>query len=159
MIKIIEKERCFDDSSLTGQCFLYPTYMVKDGKEYFMFNRREPDDPWKLRENEERKVFLISNGGRYFKIHGFYDDPFEMLKEISDRKHTFTEPEEENYIGSLEKNGFIDFHGNRVEVSAAFHYRIYDKKMAKEIREIVCLIHRKEWNTLRERWHRGLSKS
>ena len=152
MIEIIEKESYFDDSPFTGQFFMYPTYMVKDGKEYFMFNRREPDDPWKLRENEERKAFLISNGGRYFKFHGFYDDPIEMLKEICERRHTFTEPEEENYIGSLEEHGFIDFHGNRREVSAAFHYRIYDTEMAKEIKEIVHLIHGKEWGALCGRW-------
>ena len=107
MIEIVEKERYFEDSAFTGQCFMYPTYMVKDGKEYFMFNRREPDDPWKLRENEERKALLISNNGKYFKFHGFYDDPFEMLKEICERRHTFTETEEENYFGSLEEHGFI----------------------------------------------------
>lgn len=154
MIEIVEKERYFDDSAFTGQCFMYPTYMVKDGKEYFMFNRREPDDPWKLRENDERKAFLISNGGKYFKFHGFYDDPFEMLKEICERRHTFTDPEKENYFGSLEEHGFIDFHGNRREVSAAFHYRIYDPEMAREIQEIVRLIHRKEWSALCGRWRK-----
>lgn len=146
MIEIIEKEPYFDDSPFTGQCYMHPTYMVKDGKEYFMFNRREPDDSWKLRDNEERKAFLIANDGKYFVFHGFYNDPFEMLKEIAKRKHTFTESEENNYYGSIEKSGYLDFHGNRREVSAAFHYRIYDPEMAEKIKEAVHHIHRKEWD-------------
>ena len=125
---------------------MYPTYMIKDGKELFMFNRREPDSSWKLQENEERKAFLIANDGKFFKFHGFYDDPFEMLKKIAERKHTFTEPEEKNYLCDFDRCGFIDFHGNLREVSAAFHYRIYDYEMAQRIKEAVHHIHRKEWH-------------
>ena len=146
MIEIIEKEPYYDDSPFTGQCYMHPTYMVKDGKEYFMFNRREPDDSWKLQENEERKAFLIANDGKYLKFYGIYNDPFEMIKEIAQRKHTFTEPEAENYRCSFEKNGFIDFHGNLRELSAAFFYRIYDLEMAEKIKEAVHHIHRKEWD-------------
>ena len=40
-IEFIEKERYYDDSAFTGQCWMYPTFMVKDGIEYFMWNRRE----------------------------------------------------------------------------------------------------------------------
>lgn len=148
MIEIFEKERYYDDSPFTGQCYMYPTFMRKDGKEVFMFNRREPDDSWKLRENEERKAFLIAHDGKYFKFNGFYDDPFEMLKEMAERRHTFTESEEKNYWCSFEENGFIDFHGNRREVSAAFHYRIYDPEMAQKIKEAVHHIHRKEWDAV-----------
>ena len=148
MIEIFEKERYCDDSPFTGQCYMYPTFMRKDGKEVFMFNRREPDDSWKLRENEERKAFLIAHDVKYFKFNGFYDDPFEMLKEMAERRHTFTEPEEKNYWCSFEENGFIDFHGNRREVSAAFHYRIYDPEMAQKIKEAVHHIHRKEWDAV-----------
>lgn len=55
MIEFIEKERYYDDSPFIGQCYMYPTYMIKDGKEYFVFNRREPDDKWKIEENDARK--------------------------------------------------------------------------------------------------------
>ena len=50
MIEFIEKEPYYDYSTFTGQCYMYPTFMVKDGKEYFMFNRLDPDDGWKLRK-------------------------------------------------------------------------------------------------------------
>ena len=63
MIEFIEKEPYYDYSTFTGQCYMYPTFMVKDGKEYFMFNRLDPDDGWKLRENEDRKKFLASKDG------------------------------------------------------------------------------------------------
>lgn len=55
MIKFIEKERYYDDSSYTGSCYYYPTYMIKDGEEFFVFNRREPDDEWKIKEDKARK--------------------------------------------------------------------------------------------------------
>lgn len=146
MIEIIEKEPYFNNSPFTGDCYMYPTYMVKDGKEYFMFNRRKPDDPWKLQANEDRKAFLIANDGKYFVFHGFYSDPFEMLKMIASRKLTFTESEEKNYYGSFEKDGYMSFHGNLREVSAAFHYRIYDREMAEKIKEAVHHIHKKEFD-------------
>ena len=100
-----------------------------------MFNRREPDDKWKLEEGELRKKHLVSTDGAYFKFYGIYDSPFEMLKEISERKHHFVEPED-TYCYSI-KNRLLDFHGNRKEVSAAFHYRIYDSDIAKMIKKAV----------------------
>lgn len=111
-----------------------------------MFNRREPDSSWYLQANEDRKAFLVANDGKYFVFCGIYDDPFEMLKTIARRKLTFTESEENNYYGSIEKSGYLDFHGNLREVSAAFHYRIYCPEMAEKIKEAVRHIHRKEWD-------------
>lgn len=138
MIEFIEKERYYDDSTFTGQCWMYPTFMVKDGKEYFMWNRREPDDSWKLKEREAQKAELLANGGRYFRFHGFYADPFEMLAEMENRGHTFTEPDD-LFVDCTDGPGgygagFVDFHGNRNEVSAAFHYRIYDVSLLERIR-------------------------
>lgn len=144
MIEFIEKERYFDDSPFTGQCYMYPTYMVKDGKEHFVFNRREPDAKYNLKENETRKAFLTANDGKYFKFNGFYDDPFEMLKEVARRKHHFTEPGS-MYYGGIERSGYLDFHGNRKEVSAAFHYRIYDAELARKIQAVAKLLNSEMW--------------
>ena len=145
MIKFIEKERYYDDSPFIGHCYYYPTYMIKDGKEYFVFNRREPDDKWKLEENEAHKNQLIKTDGKYFRFHSFYENPVEMLKEIIERKHHFTTPNK-MYYGCIEGNGYLDFQGNRKEVSAAFHYRIYDEKLAMKIQEIVKKINSKKWS-------------
>ena len=145
MIEFIEKEPKYDDTPFYGNCWLYPTYMVKDGKEYFMFNRREPDDKWRIEANEARKKQLIFNNGIYFKFNGFYDDPFEMLKKTAERRHHFTDPDS-MYYGDLERTGYRDFHGNRKEVSAAFFYRIYDKEMIERIYKIVDFINEERWD-------------
>lgn len=144
MIEIIEKERYYDDSLFTGQCYMYPTYMVKGGKEYFMFNRREPDDSWNIKKNEMRKKQLIETEGAYFKFNGLYSDPLEMIEEIAERKHHFTDPDSMYYCG-IEECGFLDFHGNRNEVSAAFHYRIYDKGLAEQIQKAVEMLNAENW--------------
>lgn len=145
MIKFIEKERYYDDSPYTGSCYYYPTYMVKDEKEFFVFNRRDPNDEWKIKEDEKRKNQLIENEGKYFKFNGFYDNPLEMLKKIIERKHHFTTPKN-MYYGNLDTHRYIDFHGNRNEVSAAFHYRIYDIELACIIQKVVKLINSEDWS-------------
>lgn len=68
-----------------------------------------------------------------------------MLKEIIERRHHFTTPDK-MYCGCIEENGYLDFQGNRKEVSVAFHYRIYDEKLAMKIQEIVKCINSKKWN-------------
>ncbi len=61
-----------------------------------------------------------------------------MLKEMAERGHTFCDPDElfddcRNNPGYGAR--FVDFHGNRNEVSAAFHYRIYDDELLERIKE------------------------
>lgn len=145
MIEFIEKAPKWDDNPFVGGCYLYPNYMVKDGKEYFMFSRRDPCDSWMRTQDEARKKQLLENGGKFFRLHGFYYDPFTMLAEVIERQHHFTEPSK-MYYASLEESGFVDFHGNRKEVSAAFSYRIYDPDMAAKIRRIAELINEGRWD-------------
>ena len=70
-----------------------------------------------------------------------------MIKEIAERKHHFTDPGN-TYYGSIEENGFLDFHGNRKEASAAFHYRIYDVNLAERICKFVEMLNMEEWEKL-----------
>jgi len=137
MIDFIDKAPWTDPSPFTGQTYA-PNFMVKDGVEYFIVNRvvrggdREHDSydrKASQRALEETKTFLIQNGGAYFKFNGIYVDTFEMLKEMAERGHTFCDPDKlfDDCRGNPGYGGgFVDFHGNRNEVSAAFHYRIYD---------------------------------
>ena len=57
MIKIIEKEpyKNFDNWN-NRECLMYPTMMIKDGKEHFIFNRREPDAEYQEKENQKRNA-------------------------------------------------------------------------------------------------------
>ena len=96
-------------------------------------------DSWKIKEREGQKAELLANDGSHFHFHGIYANPFEMLAEIERRGHTFTEPDN-LFVDCRETGGFVDFHGNRNEVSAAFHYRIYDKALVERIRTAVAPI-------------------
>ena len=144
MIKFIEKEKQYCDRPFIGGCYYYPTYMIKDGKEYFVFNRREPDDKWILEENEERKNQLIQTDGKYFRFYSLYKNPIEMLKNIVEKKHHFTK-QRKVFYESIEERGYIDFEGNLEEVSAAFKYRIYDEKFATQIQNVVECVNGQKW--------------
>lgn len=151
MIEFIEKEPWTDTNPFIGKDYV-PVYMVKDGVEYFVINRLAKvtgDSLYASQANARMstaKTMLMQNGGRYFKFYGIYDDPADMLKEMQERGHTFTEPDslfdkhDDEYYGG----GFTDFHGNRNEVSAAFHYRIYDNELAEALKnQASVLIDRK----------------
>lgn len=144
-IQFIEKEPWRNTDPFTGGCDMYPTYMVKDDGEFFMFNRRSDEPSYKNAENESRKQQLINNGGRFFRFCGYKETPNEYLRAVIERQHTFVK----SYHPEVEwsKDGKIcDFSGNLREVSAAFHYRIYDNELATHIETIVGFIHKKKYN-------------
>jgi len=121
---------------------LLPTYMIKDGKEYFVKsvtisggNYSPEDDKQKL---EAIKQQLISTNGAY-------DNPLDMLKEIEVRGHTFSEPHLDRLFTNCDMEfygaGFVDFAGDRREVSAAFSYSVYDRSLVEELkRKVAALI-------------------
>lgn len=81
---------------------------------------------------------LIANDGAYFHFHGPYADPFEMLKEMAERGHTLRDPDklfDDCRDNPAYGSGFVNFHGNRNEVSAAFYYRIYDAALLEKFKE------------------------
>lgn len=148
MIEFTEKEHWTHDDPFIGRTYA-PVYMVKNGQEFFVVNRVVHDgEPGYGKYHEKKscdeveriKVVLLSNDGRYFKFNGFYDDPMEMLAEIEEWKHTFVDPGDIFWIchkADGTEAGFIDFHGNRREVSDAFHYRIYDDVLVSQIKKTV----------------------
>lgn len=145
MIEFIEKEPWYNRSPFTGSCYMYPNYIVKDGKEFFMFHRRSTQASYEDATDEARRKHLLSTGGRYFRFNGYKDDPLEMLRIAADRKHSFVNPKkllQFDYDGC----GYVDFHGNFNEVSAAFHYRIYDTELVQQIKTAAEHLIRKEWD-------------
>lgn len=139
MIEFVEKKEWYLRDLFIGNCYMYPNYMLKDGKEFFICNRREPDEKWKLGKIEEYKEQLIETNGAYFRFYSFYKNPFDMIGEMASRGHHFekTTNFHQEYI---ENTKFVDFRGNRKEVSATFHYRIYDSDIEKTIRRAVELL-------------------
>lgn len=140
-IGFIEKEpRLEEDGRI-----LHPVYMIRDGKELFVFNRKSHAAWDESAEYKRRKQQLIDTDGAYLRFFGYFDDPLEMLAAIARGKHHFTEPDN-LYRGGFKKYGFIDFHGNRVEITAGFFYRIYDRGLAKKIQTAAEHIKREEWD-------------
>ena len=152
MITFVEKEKWTDKDPFIGRTYA-TIYMIKDGKEYFVVNRvvasqelaKEKQDEKSLDEEVRMyQAFLTRTEGRYFKFYGIYDDPMEMISEMKERRHTFTDSDNIFLDLSGDKTmGFVDFKGNRREVSAAFHYRIYDMSMIEDIKEAIAPIIKK----------------
>ena len=130
MIKIIEKEpyKNFDNWN-NRECLMYPTMMIKDGKEHFIFNRREPDAEYQEKENQKRIEILKRTDGKYTMFYGKYENPFEMLREIIKEKDLIITNSQDIFDRRMTNEESIDFHGNRENYSSAFMYRIYDKKL------------------------------
>lgn len=136
-IQFTEKEPVRDFSLFTGDCLLCPNYMIKDGKEYFMFNRRVPSEFLEEETDEERKEQLKRNNGSFFKFHGIHNCPLQLIKFVRDKGYTFTESKNKVFhkVKMKSSEEFYDFIGNLNEVSCFFHYRIYDKNYAEEIQK------------------------
>lgn len=142
MVEFIEKEPWTDQDPLIGETYA-PVFMVKDGVEYFVINRvaKATGDSFYARQANDRldkaKAMLTENDGRYCMFYGRHPDPTDMLTEIEQRGHTFTEPEE-LFVDCHDKpygGGFVDFNGNLNEVSAAFMYRIFDRELAEALKK------------------------
>lgn len=122
-----------------------PVFMVMDGKEYFIVNRttKKPGHY----DTDSIKLRLEENDGRYFKFHGHFANPFELIKWVAEKKYSFEcsgktgivyddvpalfgDCRDEPRYGE----GFIDFRGNIRQVSAAFSYRIYDVSMVEALK-------------------------
>lgn len=156
-IVFIEKEPVWDSRIFVGKCLLTPVIMLKDGKEYFVFNKRDNDPDYEKQEADNRLAQLAQTEGRYFKLYGFYDDPFQMLAEIIERKHSFNDVFK-TFSGDLVEVGYVDFSGNRVEVSAAFGYRIYDADLCENIKKVVNLINKHKYKEAAEMLQKGSKK-
>lgn len=147
MIKIIEKEpyKNYDNWNMR-ECLMYPTMMIKDGKEHFVFNRREPEVEYQEQENQKRLEILYRTDGKYTMFYGEFKNPFEMLREIINRKDTIITNSKDIFDRRMTKEDSVDFHGNRENYSSAFMYRIYDKNLENDLKEIVEHINKKEWD-------------
>jgi len=139
VITFIEKET-FTSTLVPGQVRqLTPIFMVKDGKEYFMFNRWTANENDNHLEVEMCKETLLSNNGQYFSFYCNHRNPLDLIADIKERQYHFARPEKviERFDNKEYGRGFTDFSGNLVEVSAAFHYRIFCKVFAKKIKDQV----------------------
>lgn len=147
MIEIIEKEpyKSFDNWN-ERKCLMCPVFMIKDNKEYFVLNRREPSDDYRNKENQKRIEKLKQTNGKYTIFYGEFENPFEMLKEIIQKMDLIITNSDSIFDKQMTNEDSVDFHGNRQNYSSAFMYRLFDKELENDLKEIVTLINKKEWD-------------
>lgn len=78
---------------------------------------------------------LDRNLGAFYKIEGFYDNPFTMLEMVRENRFTLQHPRLEVYGGKFGYGKYYDFSGDICEVSSRFYYRIYSPAFAARVRE------------------------
>lgn len=133
-----EQEKWYSNNYAFGGRYMYPNYMLKNGKRFFIFNRGSNARSYEIDEQEARKAQLIANDGKYFKFHGSFPSPIEMLKWIIDKKYRFCSLTADNcHYEDGTSSDYFDFHGNLKEISAAFFYRIYDEQLIAEIKTLI----------------------
>lgn len=142
-INFIEGETYCANYGLSNQASYTPVFMEADGKRFFVRNIAKPHkyDTWgkldhqrSIDDAKKAKRQLLENNGKYCCFYGLKNNPFDFIKWVKENKYTL-EIHGRLFVDS--ENGFTDFHGNVVEYSAAFTYRIYDENMIHELKSIV----------------------
>lgn len=135
-IQFIEKEPFSNLNVLWAAPKYFPCFMLKDGIEYFLWNRAEPSDRFDREDYESRKKQLLENGGAFFKFydHSGHNSPTNFLNWIKENKYSLVK---DFTAQVLSDNKTFDFHGNLNEVSCAFFYRIFDKQMIEKVSALI----------------------
>lgn len=155
MIEFVEKEP-FESYDNWNDCksLLYPNVMIKDGKEYFVKNRREPHEARYHTDIPELMQQLKDNNGTYATFYSNNKEIWAFLDYIIEHHYSFEERFKE--FEEHKEGNFTDFHGNLNEISSAFMYRLYDTNFINEIKKVVELIKNKQWeiakNEVQAKW-------
>ncbi len=134
-ITFMEKEP-FRSETMYFNGMRYPVYMIKNGVEYFLWNRSLPADYGDEETQDARKIQLLENEGKYFKFydHSGYNSPIAFIEWVKNKnlhlRKGFT-------AKILEDGKTFDFRGNLKEISCAFFYRVFDETTIKEIKKII----------------------
>jgi hypothetical protein len=138
-IEFVNGETYTSSCGMTGSGRYTPIYMIAGGKKYFVRNALEKlsgeSHGWRKYHNEKSadevknaKAQLVENGGKYYTLYSIKKDPIEFLDWVCEKGYTL-QVFGKLFDSSDRKDGaerFTDFHGNLVEYSAAFNFRIYD---------------------------------
>lgn len=127
-----------------------PVYMERLGAVHFLWSIPSHEESYRTKERKHREEQLKANGGTWFKFYGGSIncgtpnckrlDPVQWARWVSDRGYHYQPT-------CLDKNGcnlhkpdgatFFDFSGNLKEISSAFHYRIYDLEIVRQLNAII----------------------
>lgn len=133
---IRDNTKAFQSNTAYGYCNstrkLVPVYFERNGKRFFVINYDVTTSYSEDESKEEANGYrtqLEANNGRYF---AFYGDPdvWAFLKYVKTNGYNF-----EHFTKFSDSKDFCEFHGNLQEVSYAFHYRIYDRRLFARLRK------------------------
>ncbi len=122
--------------------FYTPYYMKIKNKEYFIINLIErtlfapKQDKQQRTEAAERLLNLRKNGYKFLKFYcPVADNPLDFLNFIKENYYTIQRHGE--IFLDCEDLGFTEFHGNLIELSCAFNFRIYDNKLIQQLKSAI----------------------
>ena len=135
-IQFIEKEPVFNRTYIWAAPKYFPCYMLKDGVEYFLWNRAEPPARFDQEDCENRKQQLLENGGAFFQFydHSRHNSPIDFLNWVKENNYSLVK---DSTAQILSDGKTFNFHGNLNEVSCAFFYRIFDKQMSDKVSALI----------------------
>ena len=139
-IKFIEKDPYVSTEGSIKMRLLFPNYMVKDGVEYFMFNRFFFEDNFDEYQREGILLQLLNNDGMFFRFFGRKDNPLVYLWSVVKGQCTFAPYNKIPGIKRNPKDGRLDFYVILRDMSASFYYRIYDEELAMLVETVFNLI-------------------
>ena len=113
-----------------------PYYFQLGKRKLFLYNLisdtgSDYDDRRYRREMAERLLNLRKNRYDYCIFYSRKSDIFEFFKWL--RENHYTLEVHGSLFGIDPDRGYVDFHGNVCEYSAAFHYRIYSRELFENI--------------------------
>lgn len=142
MIELIDRPELSHSYRIVDAVYWqHPVYMLKDGVEYFVAHREEPERPDGLYFAGIEK-YLNENGGAYYYFYSPWPHPLGMLNEMGKKYHfaTLKDLFYDSKKAGVSGGRYLDFQGNWCEVAAAFHYRIYDEDLMAAVREAAAPI-------------------
>jgi hypothetical protein len=136
---IVKKEQF--ESEIFGKKYIYtPYYFVDtDGKEKFVRNLSTEANTLERHRMASVLLSLRKNKYKYLTFYCPKKDIWDFIKWVKEKNYTF-----EIHGTLFERNeNYVDFHGNLCEYSSAFHFRIYDMEIVKNVIKELKSIKRK----------------
>lgn len=82
---------------------------------------------------------LVQTQGRFFALHGKFDNPFALLSYMQKYQLTFSEDSRHLKV-AVSSEGFTDIRGNLEQQSCAFSYRFYcDDTLGEWLERALCV--------------------
>jgi len=135
--KIVKGEAIRNHNGWHNRIVMHTPYYFQLGKRKLFLcsltsdSGNKYDDRRYRREMAERLLNLRRNHYDYCTFHSRYPDIFEFFKWLRENHYTL---EVQGSLFSIDPDrGYVDFHGNVCEYSAAFHYRIYSRELFENI--------------------------